>query len=195
MQAAQFGVRQPQDRFVVIKDRAFRDTEVRLIDISTKRDLAQANRGKFFDGVYHCHVSVGLIFENAQLGRAIISHGAITIEMIGSEVEPETDRRVEGLDRLQLKRAHFDCEHVKWFVSACHLGQRFADVAASDCSLAAGVQHLGEQLGRRGFAVRAGNGDDWNFTELRTEFELADHFDLAQREIAGERRSRIDAGT
>ena len=195
MRATQFRIGQAQNGLVLINDRPIGEPEIGLIGISAEADFARSNFRKTFRCVDHCGIFLSLIFENAQLGRAIIGHGAITIEMIGSEVEPETDRRVEGLDRLQLKRAHFDCEHVKWFVSACHLGQRFADVAASDCSLAAGVQHLGEQLGRRGFAVRAGNGDDWNFTELRTEFELADHFDLAQREIAGERRSRIDAGT
>src|SRR6266496_4945128 len=135
MQAAQFAVCQPQDRFVVIKDRAFRDTEVRLIDISTKRDLARANRGKFFDGVYHCHVGVGLIFENAQLGRAIISHGAITVEMVRSEVEPKADGWMKGADRFQLERAHFNSEHIEWLLFPRHFRKRFANISASNRSL------------------------------------------------------------
>ena len=36
------------------------------------------NRWKFFNGVYDCHVGFGLIFENAQLGRAIITASSDT---------------------------------------------------------------------------------------------------------------------
>src|SRR6516164_8219578 len=113
MQAAQFGIRQPQDRLVVIDDCALRDAEVRVIDISTKGDRARPDRWEFFNGVYYCHLSFGLIFENAQLGRAIIRHGAISVEMIGSEVEPETDGWVKGADRFQLERAHLHGEHLE----------------------------------------------------------------------------------
>src|SRR6266478_3008601 len=195
MQAAQFVVRQPQDRFVVIKDRAFRDTEVRLIDISTKRDLARTNRGKFFDRIYHCYVGVGLIFENAQLGRAIISHGTITVEMVGSEVQPEADGWMKGFDRFQLERAHLNREHIEWPPFPRHFGKRFADVPASSRLLAAGIQHLSQQFRRCRFAVRARNSDDRSLTGPPAQLEFAEYFNSARKKIARQRGSRIDAGT
>ena len=109
-----------------------------------------------------------MIFEDAQLSRAIISHGAITIEMVGSEVEPETDGRVKAADTFKLKRAHFNRKHVEWLLLARHFGKRFANISASDCSLTASIHHLSERFGRCCLAVRAGNSDDRNFAELPT---------------------------
>src|SRR5438132_4278783 len=102
---------------------------------------------------------------------------------------------MKSADSFQLKRAHFDRQHIEWFLFARYFGERFSDVPASDCSLAARVQHLGEQFGRRCFAVCAGNGDDWNFTGPPTEFELADYVDLARVKVAREPRGGIDTRT
>ena len=99
------------------------------------------------------------------------------------------------MDGFELKRAHFNGEHVELFLLARHLGKRFADIAAGDCLLAASIQHLSDQFSRRRFAVRARNSDDWNFTEAPAEFEFADHVDLARGKIARESRSWIDAWT
>src|SRR5439155_11709611 len=155
MQATQFRVGQPQNGLVSINDRPFGETKVRLINIRTKRDGAGANPGHFFNRINNCNIGGGLIFENAQLSRAIIGHGAITIEMIGREVKPETDRWAKAADSFQLKRADLERQHIEWSLFPCNFGERFADVAASDCSLAAEVQHLSKQFGRRRFAVRA----------------------------------------
>src|SRR5437667_3573093 len=139
MQSAELTIRQPQDGFVVINDCAFRDAEIGSIRVSAKGDLARANRGKFFDGVYYCYIRFGLIFENAQLRRAILSHGSVTIEMVRSEIEPDADGRVKSAGRFQLERAHFHREHIESLLFARDLGKRFADVPAGDRSLAAGI--------------------------------------------------------
>src|SRR5439155_20445988 len=102
MQSAQFNVRQPHDGFVVINDCAFRDAEVGLICVSTKGDLARANRGKFLDGVYYCQIRFGLIFENAQLRRAILSYRSVTIKMVGSEIETDDYGGVKSAGRCQV---------------------------------------------------------------------------------------------
>ena len=115
--------------------------------------------------------------------------------MIGREIEPETDRWPKCADRFQLKRAHFDGEQVELLLFARDFRERFADVAASDGALAARIQHLRKQFGRRRFSVRARNGDDRRVAELPAQFELADGVDLAREKISGQRRCRIDART
>ena len=80
--------------------------------------------------------------------------------MIGGKIQPDADRRPERADRFELKRAHFDGEHVEVTLFARDFAERLADVAAGDRALAAGVQHLREQLRRGRLAVRAGDGDD-----------------------------------
>ena len=120
MQATQFYVRQRQDCLIVINDCALRHSEVCLIGISTKRDWARPNRGKLFDGVYHCHVRFGLIFKNAQFGRAIVRDGAISVQMVGGEVEPDADRGTKAADCFQLERTYFHREHVERLFFAHH---------------------------------------------------------------------------
>ena len=134
-----------------------------------------------------------LVIENAQLGRAIVSYGAITIEVVRSEIEPQAYRRTKCADRFQLERAHFNRQHVQRLLFARDLRKWLADVAASDRSLTAGIQHLSEEFGRRGFAVRACHGDHWHFAEAPTQLELADRFNSARGKIARQRRNRIDA--
>ena len=76
-----------------------------------------------------------------------------------------------------------------WFFSRATSESGLPILPQAIVSLAAGVQHLSEQFGRRRFAVRAGNGDDWNFTGAPAEFELADHVDLARGKIARSREA------
>jgi hypothetical protein len=99
------------------------------------------------------------------------------------------------LNGFQLKRAHFDREHIEWFFLTRHFRKRFADIAASDRSLPACIQHLGEQFGCRRFAIRTGNGDDWNFAGSPPELEFTHYVNLAGGKIARESRGRIDAWT
>ena len=115
--------------------------------------------------------------------------------MVGSEVEPETDRWAKRADCVQLKRAHFDREHVEQLFFPGNFGKRFANVAASDCSLTAGIQHLRQQFGRCGLAVRACNRDDRHFAEAPPELDFTDRFNFARGKIAAQRRSGIDART
>src|SRR6266516_1030302 len=157
----------------MVNNRTIRKLEIRLIGVRAKGDLARANRGKFFDSVYDCHVGIGLIFENAQLGRAIISHGAITVEMVGSEVQPEADGWMKGFDRFQLERAHLNREYIEWLPFPRHFGKRFANVPASNRSLTAGIQHLSQQFRRSRFAVRARDSDERNFAESPPQLEFA----------------------
>src|SRR4029077_7284935 len=128
----------------VINNRALRDAEVCLICISTKGDCARADRGEFFDCVYHCHVGFVLLFVNGGLGRAIIRYRAIPIEMVGSEVEPESDGWAKGADCFQWARAYLYGEHIEPLLFARRFRKRLANVSASDRALTAGIQHLSQ---------------------------------------------------
>jgi hypothetical protein len=136
-----------------------------------------------------------LVFENAQFSRAIFSYGAITIEVVRSEVQPEANQRTKSADPFELKRTHFDGEHVERLLFSRDFGERFANVAASDRSLPAGIQHLSQQFSRRGFAVRARDGDDRHLPGAPTQLEFTDGFNFARGKISRQRRSRIDART
>src|SRR3954447_3816985 len=103
MQAAEFRFRQAQHDIAVINNRAFENAEISLIGISTESDLVRANCRQFVQSVYHRHIGVALIFKNAQLGGAIIGDGAITIEMVWSEIEPQADRRTKRANPFELE--------------------------------------------------------------------------------------------
>ena len=79
--------------------------------------------------------------------------------MVGREIQPDTDRRTESGDRLELKRTDFHRQDIEIASFARDFRERFADVAAGDRALAARVQHLREQLGRCRLAIRAGDRD------------------------------------
>src|SRR5205814_10070633 len=150
------------------------------IGIGAKRDRARADIRYFFYGIYDRHIGIGLIFKNAQVCRTILRYRAITIEMVRSEVEPETDGWMKGANRFQLERAHLHREHVECLLLAHLFGQRFPNISAGNRSLAASIQRLDEQFGSCRFAVRAGDRDDRNFfAKAPTEFELPDDVDSA----------------
>ncbi|KAG0505079.1 MAG: hypothetical protein Udaeo_15980 [Candidatus Udaeobacter sp.] len=166
-----------------------------MIGISTKSNPRWSNCRECFRGVDDSDILLGLIFENAQLGRAIFSDGAITIQVVGSEIEPEADRRTKFTDCFQLERAHFNRQHVQRLLFTRDLRKWFTDVAARDCSLAAGIQHLRQQFCRCGFSVRACYRNDWDFAGAPTQLELTDRFNSARGKIARQRRNWIDSRT
>src|SRR6266511_133463 len=139
MQATQLSIGQSQNCFVAVKNRAFRDSEVSTIGIGAKRDRALTAIRYFFDGIQDCHIAIGLMFKNAQLGCTIFRYRAITIEMVRSEIKPETDGWMKSANRLQLERAYLHREHVVRLLLACHFGQRFPNISAGYRSLAASI--------------------------------------------------------
>src|SRR4029077_10669363 len=100
------------------------------------------------------------------------SDRAITIQVVGSEVEPEAYRRTKFADCFQLERAHFNRQHVQRLLFTRDLRKWLSDIAAGDRSLTAGIQHLRQQFCRRGFSVCACHRNDWDFTGAPTQLEL-----------------------
>ena len=183
---------------VSINDRAFGEPKIASIGIGAEGDRARSNRRQVFRAALTTATSsVGLIFENAQLGRAIFGDRAIAIEMVGSEVEPDADRRTKGADRFELERAHFDRQHVersafrarlrkavcrccrrRWFADRRH--SAFARAIPSSWSLPF-------------VPVMAMTG---TFAGAPTQLELADHVDIPREEkLRASGEIRIDART
>ena len=195
VRAAQLRLRHPQDRRVLINDRSALESEIGPVGVSAKGHRARRNFRQRLAGVHNRDVVARLVFENPQLGCAIFGHGRITIEMVGSEVEPDADRRSKRPDGFELKRTYFNGEDIEIAIFERDFTERFADVAASDRALATGVQHLRKQLGGGRFSVRAGDGDDRQAYRTPAELEFAQRLDFSRREIRRQRRERIDART
>src|SRR5262245_4978837 len=113
MKPRQLCICQAEDRLIFINDCALRQPEISAVGISAESNAAWSNGRKRFCSVNDRYVLLGLVFENAQLSRAIFGDGAITIQMVGSKVEPEAYRRAKGPNGFQLERAHFNRQHVK----------------------------------------------------------------------------------
>ena len=121
---------------------------------------------------------------------------AIAIEMIGRKIQPDADRGPEGANRFELKRAHFDGEHVEVL---------FLPATTSH----SGLPMLPQAMVRwpHAFSICASNSVvvvlpfvpvmAMTGTLARTpaQLELADRFDFSRGKILRKRRIRIDART
>ncbi len=126
-------------------------------------------------GIQYREIGSPLIFEDARLGREIVRHAAVAIEVVRRKVQNGGDARAEALDRLQLKAGNLE-HHPgigRGLLDKTNCGG--ADVAAHQGFRAAGRDHLAGQAGGRGLAVRTGNGDDLALEETRRQFDFAYH--------------------
>ncbi len=105
--------------------------------------------------------------EHPLLRGRVIFEISVAIEMVRSEVQQHRDPGMEGIHRFQLEagklehapRARLIFRHVHQF--DC----RQPDVAAYERRQSTGLQDLPGECGRRGLAVRAGDGKDLGLQE------------------------------
>jgi hypothetical protein len=119
------------------------------------------------------HVGFGLVLEDAQLGFAVGVVRAVTVEMIGLEVQQDRNAWAQPMDVLELEArqlAHNPGVPVECAVEA---RQRTADVARDRDRPAVGTEHRAEQLARRRLAVRAGDADERVPQQAKAELDLA----------------------
>ena len=193
---AQLRVSHAEDGLTFINDRPPSDKRKSArLRIGAESNPGWSNCRKRFRGIDDRDILLGLIFENAQLRRAIFRDRAITIEVVGSEVQPDADRRPECPDGFELERAHFNCQHIERLFFQRDFTKRLADVAAGDRALAAGIQHLRQQLCRGRFSVRAGNRDDRDVHRSANPTRVHRSFQFRARKNCRQRRNRIDART
>ena len=79
---------------VSINDRSAFETEIRLVRISAESDRPRRDLRQCLGRIDDRDVVRGLIFKNAQLGRAIFCDRAIAIEMVGREIQAR--RLIDG---------------------------------------------------------------------------------------------------
>ena len=91
MQASELRVGQSENGLVSVNNRAIEEPEIGLIGVGAEGEPARSYLRQSFHGVDHRDILLGLVFENAQLGCAIIGHRVIAIEMVRREVKPEAD--------------------------------------------------------------------------------------------------------
>jgi hypothetical protein len=123
----------------LINDRAAFEPEIGLVGIGAESHSARRNFRERLAGVYDRDVIGCLVFENPQLGGAVFGNGGITIEMVGSEIEPDADRRSKRPDGFELEGTDFHGEDIEIAIFERDFAKRFADVAAGDRALAARI--------------------------------------------------------
>src|SRR6185369_862558 len=66
-------------------------------------ETATRLRRDFVIEIQHSEIVRRLVFENTRLGRSVVLHRTMAIEVIGRDIQNDGDLRTEGLDRFQLK--------------------------------------------------------------------------------------------
>ena len=145
-------------------------------------------------GVENAVVVLVLRCKDALFGEGVVFEGAVAVEVVGRDVEDDGDGGVELLSGFKLEAGDFEDGPggVGAFVDEGDDGD--ADVAADEGGEAGLLEDFAEQRRGGGFAVGAGDGEDFAFEEAGGEFEFADD---GQAEVAGLRklgRVEWDAG-
>ena len=137
-------------------------------------ERAAACGGADVVGVEHHEVVCVLRGEDALLGERVVLESAVAVEMVGRDVEDDGDVGVELLSAFELKAGDFEDGPgvVGAFVDEGHDGH--ADVAADQRGKSGFLEDFAEQRGGGGFAVGAGDGEDFAFEEAGGQFEFAD---------------------
>src|SRR5208337_3069738 len=116
-------------------------------------------------GIQYQKVLPGLRGKDAFLGCAIIFKAAVTVQMVGGDVENDSDGRMELLRGFELKAGYL--QNRPAFVSAgvdeCH--DRNADVAANQRRQSASSKDFAQQSRGGGLSVGTCDGQDFAFEE------------------------------
>jgi hypothetical protein len=113
--------------------------------------------------------------------------------MVRRESQPHRDARAKLADFLELKTADLDGHHIERAAFENLRGKSRADVSAGDGLDPGGVEHPGDQLGRGGLSVGAGDAHHGPSAKLIGEFEFPDQLDALGTEIFHQRHHGIDA--
>ena len=115
-----------------------------------------------------------LLGEDALLGERVVFEGAVAVEVVGRDVEDDGDVGMELFSGFELEAGDFEDRPgvVGRFVDEGDDGH--ANVAADQRGNAGLLEDFAEQRGGGGFAVGAGDGEDFALEEAGGEFEFAD---------------------
>ncbi len=126
----------------------------------------------------------------------IALHVRIAVQMVGGEVQPDGDPRLEAGDGLKLEGTHFDGQHVIRFIARRDFTHGQTVVATGDSLASAVVEHALEEFSGGGLAVGTGDGGNRGWTEHPPgKFNFANNRDAPVREHAGQGPPGVNART
>lgn len=145
-------------------------------------------------GVENGEVVGGLIFKDARFGGAISRERAMTIEVIGSEIEKETDVGSENIDEFELEAAEFGDGDglVRGF--ADDGDERRADIAGENGGKTGVAKDVLDERGGGGFSVGAGDTDEAAVEKTIGELDFAPDGDAVGTRLLQQRRVSRNAG-
>ena len=140
-----------------------------------------------------------IAMENTRLGISVIRHAVITIHVIFSHVQNHSGVGVQRLGGFQLKARQLQYKHVR--LTTAEIAQRIqhtqADIAGNHGFQTCIHADLPDQRGHGGFAVGAGDGNDFRIPAtdgLRKQFNVAHHRQSTGHGIHDRRRCQRHTG-
>ena len=121
----------------------------------------------------------GLVFKEPHLRAGVGREIRVTVQVVVRDVEQHPHRGPERRDGVELETADFGHNDVGGLPAVDVADQGPADVPADEDPAARGFQHPPQQLGHRGFPVRAAHRHDGLADEPRGQLDLPDHRDPA----------------
>ena len=134
-------------------------------------------------------IAFQLIFEDARLGAAVGCERGVAIEVIGGEIEEHRDVGTKFIDGFELEAAHLRYRDAGGSGFGDAGDQRSSDIAGDDGGRSRGGENIADQRSDRGFAVRAGDGDQPAAQKPPGQFDFAPNGD-----VRGARRSEAGMG-
>src|SRR5690348_3534587 len=128
-------------------------------------------------GIQHSKVTDSLVFEDARLGGGISVHGAVPVEMIGSQVQEHADVGTEGIDEFELEAAEFHYRPGAFRGGVGAGNQRRADVSGEQGGNSRTAQNVFDERGCGGLAVGAGDAEHLSLEETESELDFAPDVD------------------
>ena len=105
-------------------------------------------------------VALALALEDPQLGGRVGLERAMTVEVVGRDVEQHGHVGAKLLDALELEARELAHDRPPRLDAARQRRERVADVAGAGAGHAAALEHGGSQQRGRGLAVGSGDADD-----------------------------------
>ena len=114
--------------------------------------------------------------EDAGFDKGVVFVGFVPAQVVGSEVEPEGDMGMEGIDSFELVTGDFDDKSMITGIDNGDEGE--SDVSGGEGFDSGVVQDMSDKGGGGAFTVSSSDGDDAAFAKTGGEFQFADDGDL-----------------
>ncbi len=132
--------------------------------------------------------------EDRELGREVAGHRGVAVEVVGSHVEQHGGLRCQRGGILELERGDLADDGRVARERTGERAGRGADVAGEGVGQPGLAVDVGDQVHRRGLAVRACDGEELVAEQPPGELELADYLDAALAGGLHDRGARRHAG-